>query len=613
MGIGILKNGILLALVGALLLAGCSRDENSFRSLNLSVGTSETGDKVAPKAIVVGDVNSPQIANFLKTKGYEVTDVPYVAFEASDQDMNGDYIVWSDDRNGNRDIYAYQISTKTEFPITTAAGDQTLPKISGDYIVWQDSRNGNPDIYAYQISTKTELAIAVDGARQSYPEIDGDYIVWQDQRNGLADIYAYRISTAQELVISQQEGEQWQPKVAGDYIVWQSYVDGFSDIYGYRISSATLFPISTASGSQYQPVLSERYVVWLDNSSGDDNLYAYDLANSRQIAISTAAGQQWRAQVQGDYVVWQDFRNGNFDIYAYQLSTQTEIAVTTNPATQSHPVVSGDLIAWQDYRNGQYDIYAYQISTGVEFQITSDGATQSRPIVNAGYISWLDARRGVVDVMLRNGVGGDVVLATNTWYTPAGTVNDESGYDIADHDVAILGSNVASSEIMLDVFDAADKAGVPMLAFGGTGVSLASALAAHGRYGVQVTPDSGCSRMRIYVTEEIYDGHTLATNLLIDYSLDMEQEGAEAKDELAINTDASAADTPLDWTVLAVYHENMCNAGEPAVIEFTTQQNSTKVILDGAANVGDQYRYWSNTRWTFLTNELAYLRGAIIE
>ncbi len=59
---------------------------------------------------------------------------------------------------------------------------------SGDRIAYQDIRNGNPDIYMYNISTKIETQITTSGSAYS-PVIDGDRIVYQDYRNGNSDIY----------------------------------------------------------------------------------------------------------------------------------------------------------------------------------------------------------------------------------------------------------------------------------------------------------------------------------------------------------------------------------------------------------------------------------------
>jgi beta propeller repeat protein len=57
-------------------------------------------------------------------------------------------VVWGDLRNGNWDIYGYNLSTSTEFPIAIGMAPNSLPAIYGDTVVWGDLRNGNNwDIY----------------------------------------------------------------------------------------------------------------------------------------------------------------------------------------------------------------------------------------------------------------------------------------------------------------------------------------------------------------------------------------------------------------------------------------------------------------------------------
>jgi beta propeller repeat protein len=102
--------------------------------------------------------------------------------------------VWADARNGELDIYMYDLSTGEETPVCTSFGRQDLPAISsGGQIVWEDSRNGNYDIYMYDIPTGQEVPICIDFAEQREPDIsewEGNaLIVWQDYRNGNYDIY----------------------------------------------------------------------------------------------------------------------------------------------------------------------------------------------------------------------------------------------------------------------------------------------------------------------------------------------------------------------------------------------------------------------------------------
>lgn len=596
-----------------LLLVSCNHDENSFRNLNLEATATGDDDVTEQrlKVLVVGDSDSPRLSGFLNGRTFEIdgnpavietTDVPYVHYEASGIDMDGDYIVWSDDRNGNSDIFGYQISTGVEFPISTAAGNQLFPRVSGDYVVWQDSRNGNADIFAYQISTSTEIAITTADRNQRFPQIDGDYVVWEDRRNSTAEIFAYQFSTATEMQVSTLTGDQWEPKISGDYVVWRSYENGFTDIYGYRISTGSQFAISQASGSQFSPALSDEHVVWVDNRNGNDDIYAYEFATGQELLVSNAAGEQVRPQVANGYAVWQDNRNGDFDIYAYHFDTSSEIEIAVATGSQVSPFVRGDYIVWQDARNGNADVFAYRLSTADVLQISDHVTAQTLPVVSGSNFAWLDGRRGVVDVVLREDVTGIDRLATTGLETPAATVNSIA---IDDYKLILFGSDIFSDEVVLDVFDAALAERVNMLGLGGIGTSLARALANGGRYGLSTTPATGCAPIEVVVSESL-SAHSIFTGLSTGDVLILENEDAVTNDELAIEIDASDSASPADWQALASFSGNMCNAAKSAMVEFT-DDNGTAILLDGTASVADDYVHWSPIRFSLLTNEVTYL------
>ena len=71
-----------------------------------------------------------------------------------------------------------------EIQVTTSSASQVYPQIYVDVIVWQDDRNGNWDIYMYDVSTGVEQQITSDPTDQISPAIYGDTVVWQDARNG---------------------------------------------------------------------------------------------------------------------------------------------------------------------------------------------------------------------------------------------------------------------------------------------------------------------------------------------------------------------------------------------------------------------------------------------
>lgn len=594
-----------------LLLTGCS---NNFEPLRGTAFNEEPPPPAIPptKVLVVGDAFAPKLADFLRERNMEVMDVPYIHYAVSDDlKMAGDYIVWSDNRSGvndgNLDIYAYQISTNTEFAVTKAVGKQWLPSIAGDYIVWEDYRNGNADIYGYQISTKSVFPISTAAQNQLAPQTDGVNVVWYDQRGGTADIYRFQLAGAGGTAypVETGAGDQWYPQVSGDFIVWQDYQNGYNDIYRYQISTGIKKNITsgTPTSSQYQPQLDGDYVVWLDNRNGvDDDIYAYRLSSDALINVALQPGQQRHQRISGNRVVWQDNRNGNFDIYAYDIATNTETRLTSDSADQTLPQISGELVTWQDLRNGNYDVYAYSFATASEQRVTSDTTAQTRPQAGNGRLAWLDLRRGVVDLYWSADMGATSVLATNTWQTPAGVIGDISKYE-----VVVLANDFVSSAVMLNLYDAAISAGIGVVGLGGTGISLARTLAeaTPKRYGISVTPASGCAPLEISGVPAQNSNHPLFANINTDFLIALEDTAAITKDELAITTDTTASDSPASWTVQAIYSSVMCNAGNNALIEFTIDKS--KVILDGGASMADGYLYWSGDRWDLFFNDAVYV------
>ncbi|MHC4855879.1 MAG: hypothetical protein ACYS72_05695 [Planctomycetota bacterium] len=105
----------------------------------------------------------------------------------------GDWVVWQEDfGDGDFDIYAADISDPedpVEFALVSDTAAQINPDISGHLVVWQDSRNGNWDIYGYNLITRQEFPITTNSADQTNPAISGSLVAWEDSRATPVTIY----------------------------------------------------------------------------------------------------------------------------------------------------------------------------------------------------------------------------------------------------------------------------------------------------------------------------------------------------------------------------------------------------------------------------------------
>ncbi len=248
-----------------------------------------------------------------------------------------------------------------EQQITNNTANQAYAAIYGKYIVWQDRRNGNYDIYLYDLFTNTERRVTTNSAGQYYADISGNYIVWEDYRNGASncDIYLYDFSKNTEWRITANTAGQYRPKIWGNYIVWDDYRNEGQDIYSYDLSTNTERPITTNAVAKNLGGIWGDYIVWHDYRNGNYDIYLYDLSTNTERQITADRTVQSCPDIWGDYIVWHDYRNGNYDIYLYDLSTNTERRIAANAAQQLRPKIWNNYIVWEDSRNGNLDIYLY--------------------------------------------------------------------------------------------------------------------------------------------------------------------------------------------------------------------------------------------------------------
>jgi len=303
--------------------------------------------------------------------------------------------------------------------ITFDTGTQSYPAISGDRIVWMDYRNGNYDIYLYDLS-QPELGaqqITTDLSGQYAPAIDGTRIVWRDLRNGNYDIYLYDLSQpelgAQQITF--EPSAQLGHDIDGTRIVWHSSQNGNKDIYLYDLNQPEkgAQQITFDSFDQSSPAIDGTQIVWRDRRNGNTDIYHYDLSQPEQgiQKITTEdPSDHYEAAISGNTIVWRDWLNDHSEVYLYDLSQPDQgiLQITNAPAEnrveRNHPSIDGTRIVWEDWRSGRENpnIYLYDITTGQEKQITTYPSKKYSPVIDGARIVWFDDRNGAWDIYLKD-------------------------------------------------------------------------------------------------------------------------------------------------------------------------------------------------------------------
>ena len=240
-------------------------------------------------------------------------------------------VSWADNRNGDYDVYAYDLATGMEYPMVVAAADQVAHARDGNYVVWQDMRNSPPgvppeytdaDLYGMDLRTGQEFTICTNMYDQAEPDISGNIVVWTDYRRGYpetCDIYGYDLSTGQEFKIAGAEGLDnsavGHPAVSGDTAVWVDYaVPGGYALMGQHLPTRETFVIAQPGLSLNYPDIDGRYVVWSDGRNSEDvldlDIWGYDLLTGKEFPIYEGPGDQKFPSISGNLVVWQSYIPG---------------------------------------------------------------------------------------------------------------------------------------------------------------------------------------------------------------------------------------------------------------------------------------------------------------
>ncbi|HEX8277023.1 MAG TPA: hypothetical protein VF615_30555 [Longimicrobiaceae bacterium] len=273
------------------------------------------------------------------------------------------------------------------------------PWISGARIAYLGIRGGNHDIYVYDLDTKQETRVSSAATMQQSPSISGHWVVYQDRG---FEVRAHDLRDSTDFQISPAVGyAETEPSVSGTRVVYTSNRSTTGNtIYMYDLAANTEVPIRTfptgtsPMPSALEPEIGGDLVVWREQwgSPRQEAIMIHDLSTGATRTAVSSPTFLSNPSTDGARVVYEDHRNGNWEIYMFDPATRTETRVTTQAAEQRNPRISGDVVVWEDYRHGNAEIYAYDLSAGTEHRVTWNAGNQLRPAISGGRIVWQDGR-----------------------------------------------------------------------------------------------------------------------------------------------------------------------------------------------------------------------------
>jgi beta propeller repeat protein len=180
-------------------------------------------------------------------------------------------IVWADWRNGNADIYLYDVNTGSEQDIYVGPGEQTEPFMDGDWVVWEDFQNDTSEIMAYNLATGQSLQISDDSNLDFSPSGGGNWVAYLENTGiNINDVWLYNLGTGQRLLLDGGNSLSWgTPHIEGNLVVWNRWdwhvQDAHSQIYLCDLINGNTYTISDGSSDATHPVISAGRIIWFDD------------------------------------------------------------------------------------------------------------------------------------------------------------------------------------------------------------------------------------------------------------------------------------------------------------------------------------------------------------
>jgi Tol biopolymer transport system component len=257
-------------------------------------------------------------------------------------------VVFTSDRDGNKNIYSINIDGTGITRLTSYSGSDFYPEASPDgyKIAYASDIGGIWQIMIMDWDGKNKKQITHNSFRCGYPSwsFDGKYIYFEAYIDG--DWELYRINsngTGQKRLTFNSSYNDWHPNghPFKYEVIYESGVTGQEKIY-----------VMNHDGSRIRNI-----------TSGGPRRRVPDVSNS------------------GNKITYMRYSGDNSDIWIMDYSGQNETRLTSNPDWDGHPSFSPDdkYIIYDEKKSSKEDLIIINLESGVKTNVTNSSSIDEDP------------------------------------------------------------------------------------------------------------------------------------------------------------------------------------------------------------------------------------------
>ncbi len=264
-------------------------------------------------------------------------------------------IAYTARENGQDDLWALGVGTRTPLRVTNSPGDERDPAWSPDgrRLAYASNQDGNWEIYIDDLATNQTTRMTYDLSFQGEPgwSPDGQWLVYESYQGSNLDIYVVPVDGSQPAQrVTENEAPDFAPAWSPDgrRIAFVSWRDGNQDIYVFSLDNPSDAAVVNVTNT---PTRHENRPSW----SPDGKLLAYSAVDEgiEKVFVKSTENSQAPAQVleRGESPAWSP--DGTSLIYTLPSIEGTQLVagpfsaegistlVVGVPQRASHPTWTG--------------------------------------------------------------------------------------------------------------------------------------------------------------------------------------------------------------------------------------------------------------------------------
>lgn len=292
------------------------------------------------------------------------------------------------------------ITLSSPIQLTTDSATQLDPAISGDIVVYTDLRNGNEEVYYYDLSSGTETRITTSSANQRLNDVSGSRIVYTDYTSPGARINLYDVTSGLTGSISSGTGQN--PRIDEDIVVFERGPSTNLDVIAIDLSSGQETPLAGTTAQEQAPVVSGRRVAyeWHAFLGAPGQIVVFDLDTHAEIILGDPDFDDRRPDIDGDLLVWDLVTaTGDLDIAIHDFSTgTTQVLAMVGNQRAAH--VSGRVVVFDDDSSGTADVLLYHVDSGQTITVATGSGVEFLNDISRGRIVYTSNASGNFDIWL---------------------------------------------------------------------------------------------------------------------------------------------------------------------------------------------------------------------